>query len=540
MASARQDVRAGAADESSTAAAASGAAIAERYGLEFLASIEPASLDPDLIRELPVEWARTNVILPIRIGHRPCALTSDPTQVNQCEYLSLLLGQDVQPVVSTRELILRAIEKCYFERNDTTHDLLKDMQGDDGPAVASMPDATPSGDLLEKTNDAPITQLVNMILLDAVKARASDIHVEPFEDTIKVRYRVDGVLHEHSRPPKHLQASLISRLKVMSQMDISEKRLPQDGVARVHIGEREIDVRVSTLPVAEGERIVLRLLDRQSTRLPLGELGMSKLTLGRFRRLLGGKDGIILVTGPTGSGKTTSLYAGLQELDSARRNILTIEDPIEYQLSDIGQMQVKPKIGLSFADGLRHILRQDPDVILVGETRDLETAEIAIRASLTGHLVFTTLHTNDAPSAIVRLIDMGVQPYLLAASVRAIVAQRLVRRLCKTCHHGVHPTAEDLKHLGPAAKRLEGQLVWAAGECESCREGYHGRVGIYELLTMDESLQQLIRDGVTGPDQVRNAAREMGMAMLMDDAVDKILAGATSVDEVTDVLGHVV
>ena len=446
MASAEQDSGAGVADEVPSDLVA----LADRYGLDFLAAIEASNLDPELIRELPVEWARTNVILPIRIGARACALTNDPTQVSQCEYLSLLLGLDVQPVVAARAVILGAIEKCYFERTDTTHDLLKDMEGSAAAAVVSTTQAAPSGDLLEKAADAPITQLVNMILLDAVKARASDIHLEPFEDTIKVRYRVDGVLSEHSRPPKHLQASLISRLKVMSQMDISEKRLPQDGVARVRVGEREIDVRVSTLPVAQGERVVLRLLDRQSTLLPLEHLGMSKPTLDHFRGLIGAKNGIILVTGPTGSGKTTTLYAGLQQLDSSRSNILTIEDPIEYQLPDIGQMQVKPKIGLSFADGLRHILRQDPDVILVGETRDLETAEIAIKASLTGHLVFTTLHTNDAPSAIVRLIDMGVESYLLAASVRAVIAQRLVRRLCENCHRGVEACGDDLADLGDA------------------------------------------------------------------------------------------
>ncbi|NQT92619.1 MAG: Flp pilus assembly complex ATPase component TadA, partial [Lentisphaerae bacterium] len=333
--------------------------LAREYGVEFLESLSQEILDPSLVSGLPVEWARSNCVLPVRIAGELCVLTPDPGRVDQQEYLALLIGDDIRPVVAPRAAILKSIEQCYYSRDDSPDDFLKDLSETGGKAVEAP---ARSNDLLQVAEKAPVTQLVNLILLEAVKRSASDIHFEPFEEALKVRYRIDGILYEQASPPKHLEEALVSRLKVMARMDIAEKRLPQDGMARVRVGEREIDIRVSTIPVAEGERVVLRLLNRESTLLSLTELGMPDGVLGVFSRLITEPNGIVIVSGPTGSGKTTSLYATLQQLDASRKNILTIEDPVEYQIPGIGQMQVKPKIGLTFASGLRHILRQDPDV----------------------------------------------------------------------------------------------------------------------------------------------------------------------------------
>ena len=436
-------------------------ALAEQFGLVAQHAVDETWLDPTLLKELPVEWARSSVVLPIRWQGAIGMLTADPSQVTVRDDLALLLGQEVHPVLVPRAEILRAIEHCYFSKSDTAKDLLRDL-AQERPADAV--EIQRSDDLLHVAEQAPVTQLVNLILIEALKARASDIHIEPFESRVAVRYRIDGLLYEQTSPPKHLEAALVSRLKVMARLDIAEKRLPQDGSARVRVGEREIDIRVSTIPVAEGERVVLRLLNRSAALLPLTELGMESKTLERFRRVLREPHGVVLVTGPTGSGKTTMLYAALRELDTQRLNVMTIEDPIEYQLPNIGQIQVKPKIGLTFAAGLRHILRQDPDVILVGETRDLETAEILVRASLTGHLVFSTLHTNDAVGAVIRLADMGIEPYLLASAFQAALAQRLVRCLCPACRELVPLESEERAVLGPWAGQLA-QGVWRARGC---------------------------------------------------------------------------
>ncbi len=505
--------------------------LAEQYGVAFLEDVSDDSLDPTLVADVPVEWSRSNRVLPVRLGGDVCMLTGDPADISAQEYLSLVLGVDVRPVVAPVDAILRSIETCYYSRDDSPTKFIRDLAGEEQePGVEAT---ARSDDLLEAATEAPVTHLVNLILLEAVKRRASDIHFEPFEDRLRVRYRIDGVLYNQEPPPKHLEDALVSRLKVMGHMDIAERRLPQDGMARVRVGEREIDIRVSTVPVAEGERVVLRLLDKDSTLLPLQALGMTDAMLADFRELLSQPNGMIVVSGPTGSGKTTTLYAALGELDAQRQNILTIEEPIEYQLPDIGQIQVKPKIGLTFARGLRHILRQDPDVVLVGETRDLETADIAIRSSLTGHLVFTTLHTNDAPGAVLRLCDMGVEPYLLASCLRGVLAQRLVRQLCRECRREAAPGERLLAQVGSEAGRLQGRVVYEPVGCAGCLEGYSGRVGLFQLMPMTGAMQQAVRMGKS--EELTPLALGAGMRNLLDDGIDKALEGLTSLTEVAGV-----
>lgn len=506
---------------------------AARSGMEFLEIVEASMLDATLVQGVSVEWARSHAMLPIRRGQELCVLLADPAQVGDQQYLELLIGTHLKPLLAARDVILKSIEACYFSKHDSPTQFMETLAA---PAADASP-TKDTDDLLQVAGQAPVTQLVNLILLEAVKRRASDIHFEPMTDRFRVRYRVDGVLYEQAAPPKHMEQALISRLKVMAQMDIAERRLPQDGVARVRVGEREIDVRVSTVPVSEGERVVLRLLDRDSALLPMDVLGMSPHMLTRMEGLLAAPNGMIIVSGPTGSGKTTTLYAALGRLDASRRNILTIEDPIEYQLPNIGQIQVKPKIGLTFASGLRHILRQDPDVILVGEIRDAETAEIAARASLTGHLVFATVHTNDAPSVALRLIDMGVEPYLLASSLRGVIAQRLARRLCKSCSSERPIGPDDLAKLGVTGERLRGGRIRDAGPgCPSCLEGYRGRVGFFELLAADEAVRDAIRTGGTNAQNIRAIAHKSGMTDLLEDGLDKVAAGETSVNEFLTVL----
>lgn len=508
-------------------------ALALEYGLTFVEDVPATALDPALVSGLPVEWARSHGVLPVRLEGELCLLTPDPSRVDVQQDVVLLVGSDLRPVVATRDTILGCIERCYFSRRESTEDFLRDLRHPEG----GEPAAARSDDLLQTSDDAPVTQLVNLILLEAVKSRASDIHVEPFQARLRVRYRVDGNLYEQASPPKHLERALVSRIKVMAHLDIAEKRLPQDGMARVRVGEREIDIRVSTVPVAEGERVVLRLLNRESSVMSLADLGMPASLCRSFDTLIHAANGLVIVCGPTGSGKTTTLYAAIGQLDTSSRNVMTIEDPIEYQLPDIGQMQVKPKIGLTFARSLRHILRQDPDVVLVGETRDNETAEIALRASLTGHLVFTTLHTNDAASALIRLMDMAVEPYLLAAALRGVLAQRLVRRLCPVCRRRSKVPAHELSLLGEAGKRLEGALVYEPAGCPACLGGYRGRVGIFELLVMTGETEELIRGGPSAAKALRTLPGGEGRRTMLDDGLEKVLSGETTLAEVLYALG---
>ncbi len=509
-------------------------ALAEEYGLACLDAVPDEALDPALVTDLPVEWARTNLLLPGRLNGELCAFTADPRRLEPLSYLSLLAGESLRPVAVPAEAVAAAIERCYYRRDHSPGAFLQDL-----PTEGPIPERSSerAADLFEVSVTAPVSQLANLILLEALKKGASDIHIEPFDNRLRVRYRVDGVLFEQASPPKRIEETLVSRLKVMARLDIAEKRLPQDGMARVRVGDREVDVRVSTVPVAEGERVVLRLLDRDSALLPLETLGMAPAMFETFRGLLNESHGIVIVCGPTGSGKTTTLYAALSQLDASRKNIMTIEEPIEYQLPDIGQIQVKPKIGLTFASGLRHILRQDPDVILVGETRDMDTAEIAMRASLTGHLVFTTLHANDASGAVVRLVDMGVDAHLVAACLKAALAQRLVRKLCPACKRDEQPNPDWLAELGNWTRPLRGRTLGTATGCPECLEGYRGRIGLFELMVANADMREAIRTGTAGAEALRAIGARTGWRDLLADGADKILAGTTSLAEVRAVQG---
>lgn len=506
---------------------------AAAHSIPFVAQVEESWLRPALVANLSVDWARAHQVLPVECDGQLYALMTDPGSITRMDELSLLLGRDVLPLLTSPAELMRVIDRCYAQREiPVWREQAEERRAQPG---AEQP-ASRAEDLLRASDDAPVAQYVNGLLLDALRRRASDIHVEPFESHLQVRFRIDGFLYAQPTPPKSLESALVSRLKVMARLDISEHRLPQDGMAKVRIGAREYDIRVSTVPVAEGERVVLRLLNQETLLRPLEQLGMPPAIERAFRSMLVEPNGVVLVTGPTGSGKTTTLYAALQGIDAKRLNVMTIEDPIEYQLPGIAQMQVRPKIGLTFAQGLRHILRQDPDVILVGEIRDAETAEIAIRASLTGHLVFSTLHTNDALAAVVRLMDMGVPAYLLASALRGCLAQRLVRQLCPSCRRMSTPTDEELRALGRYADAIRGAPCWRPAGCAECLGGYRERTGLYEWIRFGPEWEALLRAGSEGIAE-RSRARELIGKTLMDDGIDKVRRGVTSLEEVLRVVG---
>lgn len=500
--------------------------------VEVTPEVPDTALDPHLVHDLPLEWVRENMMLPFRRSDGTVGvLFSDPLRLSLVHDVAVMLNTEVIPVLAPQSLVRRAIEQCYLRQERQPQDIVS--QTESGETATSI--AAPT-DLLESPQGAPVTQMANLILLNAVRADASDIHIEPDNERLRVRYRIDGVLYDQPGPPRSMEAALISRLKVMAGLDIAEKRLPQDGAARVRVGDRELDLRVSCIPTTEGERVVLRILQRESLLLPLDALGMPVEVVERFRQLLHEPQGAIWVTGPTGSGKTTTLYAALRELDANRLNIVTIEDPVEYRLRGISQMAVKPKIGLTFATGLRHILRQDPDVILVGETRDTETAEIAVRASLTGHLVLSTLHTTSAAAAVIRLMDMGVPRYLLSSSVMAVLAQRLVRKLCPDCREPATVPAEA--EFSPEERRqLELGTVFKPRGCSHCLEGYRGRTGIFEFLVVDDRVRELIRSGA-GESAIVKAACENGMRTLWQEGIARVADGTTSLDEVFRAVGR--
>ena len=507
-------------------------ACAKQLALPVRTAIRPEEVDEQLVERVPITFAKAHGLLPVSRDERGAVhvLVSDPFDTDPLDDLRLLFeGAEIEAELASRRTILSAINQVYDRSVSSTTEIVEDV-ADDLEALASEISTEPQ-DLLDSADEAPIIRLVNSLLQQAVKERASDIHIEPFEKEIRVRFRIDDILYEPMRPlPKALLASIVSRIKVMGHLNIAEKRLPQDGRILLKIAGRDYDVRLSTLPVAHGERVVMRLLPRSSELLNLETLGFDERQLATWERLIARPNGIVLVTGPTGSGKTTTLYGALSRINGTDKNIITIEEPVEIQLPGVGQIEVSHKIGLDFALGLRHILRQNPDVILVGEIRDLETAEIAIQASLTGHLVFSTLHTNDAPSAITRLVDMGVEPYLVGSSLVAVLAQRLVRVLCLHCREEMQATPEQLAEIGIRATAPT--RVWRPKGCPRCNHtGYRGRIGIFELMVVDDDLRAMVSQNVDAK-TIKRKAMEKGMSPLRSDGARKVLRGITSIAEV--------
>ncbi len=529
-------------------------ALSIQYGMPFWRKLPFEAAESDFTDKVSIQFLKKYNLVPLEysqpISAKDCGLTpqndpqteatqfapgfiiaiNDPLNFQPLDDLVKAIGiDDYRIVLSTRETIVSAINLQYDLRRDSAEQLVQDME-ENGSNIISEIEET--ADLLDDTSDAPIIKLVNHIISQSIKARASDIHFEPYQTSFTVRYRVDGILYDLLTPPRWIQPALISRVKVMAKMNIAEKRLPQDGRFEVKIGDQDIDVRVSTIPTAFGERLVLRLLNKSGSLLELPDLGLTPGRLKLLKRLVATPNGIILNTGPTGSGKTTTLYAILSSINKPNINIITIEDPIEYQIKGISQIQVNPKIDLTFARGLRSIVRQDPDVILVGEIRDKETAGIAVQSALTGHLVFSTLHTNDSASAITRLVDMGVEPFLISSSILAVVAQRLVRVLCKDCKKAYVPNPIYLKSIGFSPDRFKERAVYKAVGCENCfNTGYRGRLGIFEIMVLTERLKSLVLKTFDS-NRIKNEAVQQKMRTLRQDGMQKVLNGLTTVEEV--------
>jgi len=500
-------------------------ALAVQNNLPYLFRGELPSPLP-VVKNLSPKYLRQYVVCPIAVeGGLLTVATADPLNPMIVDDLRQSTGLDVRIVVSPGEGILEAIDRTYDGAATPLQRIVEGLEEERGPEGEED-----VNHLRDMAFEAPVIRLVNLLVESAIAAEASDIHIEPFEDTLRVRYRIDGILFDQESPPRRLRDAVTSRIKLMAEMNIAERRLPQDGRIRVSLHGRRVDIRVSTIPTVHGESIVMRLLDRASVFLPLEKLGFGSDTLKHFEALIQRPHGILLVTGPTGSGKTTTLYAALEKINSPDRKILTVEDPVEYQLKGVNQIPVKPKIGLSFATGLRHIVRQDPDVILVGEIRDLETVDIAIQAALTGHMVFSTLHTNDAPGAIPRLQDMGAEPYLIASVLEGVLAQRLVRRICQACRAPETPSAADIEALGVEAP--PGVTLYRGLGCDECRNtGYRGRTAIYELFTITEDVRSLILRRASSR-EIRRLAVEAGMTTLRMDGWSRACEGVTTVEEV--------
>ncbi len=505
--------------------------LAEALGLPFFETLPLTDEDALRLRALPFSYLKRNLALPFGPENALRLAMADPFAPELADDIRRLLGAaDLEPVLATPEAILDAVNHAFGEADADSQPLLDDVGLDD--FIGPPPENMSTEDLLDETSSAPVIRLVNQLLTQAVKDLCSDIHIEPYQNALKIRFRLDGVLYDIKTLDKRWHPPVVSHVKIRAKLDIAERRLPQDGSFDIRLGNRNVDIRVSVFPTKFGERLVLRLLEKNTRILSLGELGLSPGNLKILKRLVALPHGIILVTGPTGSGKSTTLYATINHINSSDKNILTIEDPVEYQIEGVGQMQVNAKIDLTFASGLRSILRQDPDVIMVGEIRDEETAQIACQAALTGHLVFSTLHTNDAASAVTRMVDMGVEPYMVASVVRALIAQRLVRVLCPRCRVPVTAAEDDLLPLGPAGENLLGRTIHRAGGCSQCMHtGFRGRTSIHEVLEVDEPMAEVILHS-SEAGRIRSRAIAAGMVTLRDDGLAKILAGVTTIDEV--------
>ncbi len=507
-------------------------ALCAQIDLPYIDDLRPNEIDPKLVDKLPINYARTREVLPISLENGLVTLAvSDPFNLESIEDLRILLGcPTIRTVVTTSNRLQDAINRVY-ERN--TSNMIQDINKED---EESYDDLEGPIDILDATEDeAPVIRFVNSVIFRAVKEKASDIHVEPFEKETVIRFRVDGIMHDILHQPKKVHAAVSSRIKVMGNLDIAEKRIPQDGRIFRKVAGKEIDIRLSTIPTQFGERMVMRILEKGGELLSLEKLGFEGETLEQVNKLIQRENGIILVTGPTGSGKSTTMAACLSRINSADINILTAEDPIEYQIPGVGQLQVNPKIDLTFAKALRSFLRQDPDVIMVGEVRDSETADLAVTAALTGHLVISSLHTNEAAGAFPRLIDMGVEPFLVASSVNAVMAQRLMRRVCLKCRESYEATTLDLQELG--VKNVKGPItLYKSVGCVACSHtGYSGRINIHELLVVDDVVRSLVMKN-TDSATIRKAAQEKGMLTMREDGARKVLAGITTVQELSRTL----
>ena len=506
-----------------------------QWGLPYvqLGSVE---IDPDVVKAIPQHIAHRHKVLAIEKTKRKIKLAiADPLNVVALDDVRLVTGLELEQVVAAEEDIMAAINRYYTGGIDLDEAMRQAVTADVDIAEEKGEDLSVQ-ELRTLTEEAPVVRLVNLIISQAIGDSASDIHMEPHRRSVQVRYRVDGLLHDVMTPPKQLQAAIVSRIKIMANLDIAERRVPQDGRIHVVIENKEYDLRVSTLPTVFGEKVVMRILDQSSTRLGLNKLGFTPATLETWEGMSAKPYGMILVSGPTGSGKTTTLYSTLYKINTTDKNIVTVEDPVEYQLPRVNQVQVNPKAGLTFANGLRSFLRQDPDIIMVGEIRDKETAEIAIQASLTGHLVLSTIHTNDAPSAATRLVDMGVEPFLISSSVLGVLAQRLARTICTNCREAYAPPVEALHRLGLKPEQGEEILFYRGKGCDRCKgSGYKGRYGLFELMPMSESIRELVLKGASA-DQIRQQAIAEGMKTLADDGILKVLEGATTIDELLRVV----
>ncbi len=491
----------------------------------------PSDIKTDFTERVPISFLKKNKMVPIVTADESFYAINNPTSFQALDDLRRILANDSnKTVLALSHHILNAINVSYDMTQTSASEVMQDIDDEDPERLFS--EIEEIGDLLDDTSDSPVIRLVNLMFSQAVRDNASDIHIEPYQNSLKIRQRLDGILHDMLSPPKHVQSALISRVKIMANLNIAEKRLPQDGRIELKIANKEIDIRVSTLPTAFGERVVLRLLRKSAVMISLRDLGMPQDRFIPFERQIKAANGIVLVTGPTGSGKTTTLYAALSSINNTDINIITIEDPIEYRISGIGQVQINPKIDLTFASGLRSIVRQDPDVILVGEIRDTETAEIAIQSALTGHLVFSTLHTNDSAGAITRLRDMGIEQFLIASSVNAILAQRLIRIICPHCKEEYTPTPEMLMRIGFPEEECHDRKAFRGKGCEKCYQtGYKGRCGIFELLIMTQDMKALVLQ-TSDANQIKRQAIENGMISLQKDGAMKVLQGITTIEEV--------
>jgi general secretion pathway protein E len=505
-------------------------ALGIQFGIDLLNQL-PAEINTEFTGRVGIGFLKKNKMVPVITADDAFLAVNDPTMFQSVDDLRRMLEMgNLRAVLCPQQAIISVINYAYDMTQDTAEEVMQDIDDEDPERLFS--EIEDIGDLLDDTSDSPVIRLVNFMFSQAVRDGASDIHIEPYQNSLKIRQRLDGILYDMFSPPKHVQSTLVSRVKIMAKLDIAEKRLPQDGRIEIKVGNKEIDVRVSTLPTAFGERVVLRLLDKSSVLISMTDLGMPADRLVNFSREIKSSNGIVLVTGPTGSGKTTTLYAALTSINNTDINIITVEDPIEYRISGIGQVQVNPKINLTFASGLRSIVRQDPDVILVGEIRDSETAEIAIQSALTGHLVFSTLHTNDSASAITRLRDMGIEPFLLASSINAILAQRLIRMLCPHCKERYLPLAEELMKIGLDPGKYADVHIYRGKGCAKCHHtGYRGRNGIFELLLMSREMKTLILK-TSDANEIKRMAIEGGMVTLRQDGAMKVLEGVTTIEEV--------